>query len=72
MDEETLGIILNEAPEEWDGDESGESIATMFVHHLVSEVKRLGGCLKPYCSATDPDEPTPCNHGYRLDHLKEN
>lgn len=63
--DEFVNAILDQAPEEWDDDAGAESIALDFVGHLIAEVKRLGGCLKPWCSAQGEPDSEPCDHGYR-------
>ena len=64
--DEFVNAILDEAPEEWDDDAAAESVAVDFVKHLITEVQRLGGCIKPCCPARDEDDPEPCDHGYRV------
>jgi hypothetical protein len=60
-----INEILDAAPEEWDDDVSANAIAIDFVNHLVSEVKRRGGCLKKFCWDDEPGEwDGPCDHGY--------
>lgn len=63
--DEFVNAILDSAPDEWDADAAAEAIALDFVAHLVAEVQRLGGCLKPSCADRDEGEPEPCDHGYR-------
>lgn len=60
--EQWVNDLMDQAPDAWDGDEAMESIALDYVHHLELEVRRLGGCLLPYCGHEDKE---PCDHGYR-------
>jgi hypothetical protein len=53
--------IVERSPDSWDGDEAQEAIAIRYVRHLEDEVRRLGGCLHPWCHWEDGE---PCDHGY--------
>lgn len=47
--------------DEWDLDESQQSIAIRYVDRLRAEVIRLAGCTRPDCLWKDNE---PCDHGY--------
>jgi hypothetical protein len=64
--DDVVNGILEDAPESWDGDEGGGSIAVRYVARLVAEVQRLGGCMRPWCQWEDNE---PCDHGYLPDPL---
>ena len=66
IDQDWLNSLVDDAPDSWDQDTGIEDIISRWVKHLVDEVKRLGGCLHPYCQHEDDE---PCSHGY-LDHLE--
>jgi hypothetical protein len=59
--EAAVNTILELAPESWDDDAAGCSIAEDFVKHLVTEVARLGGCLHSHCRWLEHEA---CDHGY--------
>lgn len=61
VDTEWLNNLVQDAPESWDDDESIENIVSRWVNHLVAEVKRLGGCLHPWCRHENDEL---CDHGY--------
>lgn len=44
--EHMIGALLVNCPQSWDGDDAAEHIAVQYLHHLESEVQRLGGSLE--------------------------
>ena len=61
ISQDWLNSLVDDAPESWDYDTGIEEIISLWVNYLVSEVKRLGGCLHPYCHHEDNEV---CDHGY--------
>ena len=53
--------LIENAPDDWDGDEAQIAIILAYVRHLEDEVQRVGGCLRRWCRWQDNE---PCDHGY--------